>query len=390
MTGRFTRLTIENWRAIRQISLVPDADLSWFMGRNGSGKSSLLDAIVMPCDLLRASGDPLSVLDRESRGAPMGEGRWAFRDLLHDASAPARWTFEFIDTDEVHWRYTIALSSQPASPQFQITEELLERHHQGVWSSVLEHGPAGGRWIRGGWPDGAWVPLASRPTSPLLGRADDPTENAAVYGALRFLRGVWLLHPDPVLMREATSLYVDDNPIDRYGRDLTDLLRRIIGEYPKEFSDIIDAGQAVEGWHRLRATRDGVVFEERGGAPLALGLASDGQLLAAWTTALSMFPPDAWTVALIDEPALTYDRDSQDRAFDWLLDLSGHVQVLAATHGERAVDRASRSQVWLVERAHGQGARVTRLDQHPVASKVPGIFKPGDIAAGPLDASDED
>lgn len=387
MTFALSKVKIENWRAIEAIELEPTQDLSWFMGPNGSGKSSLLDAIAFPCDLLRYPHDPLKALERSIRGAPIAKGRWEFSGLLHDPDRPASWELTFEDFDGQRWRYRLRLAAKERA--FEIVDEQLERSHEGAFVSVLEHRLTGGRLIRGGWPKGEWVPMAARELVPLLARADDPKEHAAQQGARDFLRGIWLMSPDPLLMRGSDLAYVEGQPLDRYGRDLASFLASTLSAYPEDFSQVIGSLEDLTGWRRVRALQRGVEFQEGDAKPLFLDLASDGQLLSAWLSVVSAFPPDEWTVALVDEPAVSLARNVQEQVFDWLAQLSHRVQVLAATHDERAVNRDARTRVWRVSRPPGGATTLVRLDQDPLAERVPPIFKPGDTALSAPDAAED-
>ncbi len=382
---------VQNWRALGAIDFEPDDEVSWVMGPNGSGKSSILDALVFPCDLLRSPHEPRVVLSELARGAPIARGSWRFEDLLHDPTEPASWSFDFTDVEEQRWRYLLVLSAQGAG--FAVEQESLERLADGGWASVLEQDVNGARLVRGGWPHGSWVPMVGQPTVPLLARATDPIEHAAVAGALAFLKGVWLLHPDPLLMRGRTVAYDPERPPDRYGRDLEGLLESLVSGYPAEFSGVLDALSEISGWRAIRALQRGqerrVVFEESPGRPLVLDLASDGQLVAAWLTALATFPPEAWTVALIDEPATALARGPQRQLFSWLRDLAANVQVIAATHDELAPNLDTRDSVWLVTREPGEPATLERLDRHKPANDFPDIFKPGEVAARVSTAGEE-
>lgn len=390
MPTRFTRIEISNWRALASVVFEPGPDLSWIMGSNGSGKSSFLDAIVFPCDLLRYPRELNTVLGHVARGAPLGVGRWAFADLLRDPRAPAEWTFEFFDANEQEWCYRLVISAQ--SSGFAIDDERLDRRDGEGWTSVLEHGPNGGRWLRGGWPDGTWAPMVGMPTVPLLARADDPIEHSAFLAARDFLRGVWLFHPDPLLMRGATTPYREDAPLDRYGRDLHAYLEATISAHPTEFRRLVESVQPVAGWRAIRSIAKGqgrrVEFEEEDGRSLALDLASDGQLVGAWLAAVSEFPPVEWTVALIDEPAVALARGPQREVFDWLRTLSDSVFVIAATHDEHAVNLDSRENVWVVARAPGAAPTLTRLGETEMARAYPTMFKAGDVAVRTFSADD--
>lgn len=376
-------VTVRNWRVLDEVSFAPDPGVSWIMGPNGSGKSSVLDGLSFACELLRSAQDPRRVLRQDARGEPISNGTWEFRDLLRDPNREASWDLTFTDAAEVTWRYQLALRMQGAG--FAIVNEQLERKGEDGWTSLLEHDGNGGRVVRKRGEGLEWVPMAYRPMQPLLARASDPFEHAALVPALRFLEGIWLVHPDPLLMRGRTVAYDPEEPVDRYGRDLEGLVEATIAAYPSEFSRVIDALQQATGWRKIRsiprAQERRVVFDEADdGRPLLLDLASDGQLVALWLACLSTFPPERWTVALVDEPAVALGHGPQGQVFAWLRGLSRDVQVITATHDDRAVDLDSRESVWRLAREPGAAPKLVRLDEDPEARRWPGVFKPGDVA----------
>lgn len=376
MATGFREIRLSNFRSFEQaIALEPSDECTWLMGRNGSGKSNLLDALVFPCDLLRA---PREALSAEWRGRPTASGSVDFAALLYDPKQPAAWDLTFEDDVGDAWRYRLVLT--PVERTFRVSEERLERLDAGGPRSMLENGADGARILLA---EGRWQSIASTERALALGSAATLAGAPAAH-ALRFLQGVWMFRPDPLLMRGDRVDFTGEGVPDRYGRDNDALLEHFIGEQPEDVSALLESIAEVTGWRRMRVSRDAsgrrVMFAETDVRWLPMAFASDGQLLAAWLSRLAMSPPAGWTVALMDEPAVALGPDVQELVWGWLSELSRWVQVIAATHDKPAVNRASRSSVFLVERKRGAGSRLTRLDQHPVSNEWSDLFKAGEVA----------
>ena len=385
MAVGFKQISIFNYRSFARVDgFEPDDEVTWLMGSNGSGKSSLLDAIVFPSDLLR--GDRQALL-AQWRGRPTASGSIDFAALLTDSRQPARWDLTFEDEHGATWRYRLTMEAVGRLPR--VVEERLDRLDAAGAVSMLENDERGARMVVA---DGRWQPFASTDARLVLSHADSVL-GAPASAALRFLRGVWLLRPDPFLMRGDAVAYSPEAPPDRYGRDLEGLLDHFIGERPQELGDLLQSIAAVNGWSGLRVTPEGgvrrVVFTEADVLSLPLAMASDGQLLAAWLARLAIAPPDAWTVALLDEPATALAPDVQAQVYGWTRQMAGAVQVFAATHDKSAVDRASRPNVFIVERRSGGTSSLTRLDRHPEAGTYSNLFKAGEVAVQAMRAAEE-
>lgn len=385
MAMGFTRIELRNLRVWEDVAFEPDADLSWLVGANGSGKSSLLDALVLPADLLRSGRDAFQA---RWRGAPISNAWVEVRDLLRDPTRPAIWRLGFEDASGVPWTYHLELEARGA--WFVVRSEGLLRDGVGV----LENGPSGARAQVG---TGGWLPIAAAADGLALAVVRGLRDAPAV-AALDFLEGVYLFRPDPMLMR--SDLRADSRTLhpDRYGRDLELRLADAIGQNLKEVEELLASFRRVTGWESVEFRREAadqrVRYQEFGSPTLPLAAASDGQLLAAWLATLAMYPPKAMTVALLDEPAVALGLDVQGLVEGWTREVSRSAQVVAATHAIPAVDRSTREQVFVCERAFGQAATLTREDRHPRAEQHSGWFKPGEVAAdlirnGPTGADEE-
>jgi len=52
---KLTRLHVENFKSLRDLTLEPDSELAILIGRNEAGKSNVLDAIMFANDLIGSS-----------------------------------------------------------------------------------------------------------------------------------------------------------------------------------------------------------------------------------------------------------------------------------------------------------------------------------------------
>lgn len=369
----FTRVAFSNFRSFDTAELEPQRDVTWLMGRNASGKFSFLDALVFPCDVLRVG---LDALTGAARGRPTATDRIEFPTLLRDPTQPATWDLRFEDETGGRWRYRLVLEARRSV--FGVLDERLERLDGDTVSSVLENEANGAR-IRGG--DGVWRPVGVAPQRLLL---SDAAEGDDAMAARRFLEGVWLFRPDPLLMRG--DRFVRGAYPDRYGRDLDALLQDLDGPgSPDAFRRLIASIERTAGWSGVRSVEEApgyrrVHVTEADVLSYPLVAASDGQLLAAWFNRMVVEPPERWTVALLDEPAIALAPDVLASVFDWALDLAEVVQVLAATHDKPAVNRASRDQVVMVVRSAGQASRLVWLRDTAASRAYSDLFKPGEVA----------
>lgn len=365
MTARFLRIHIENWRSIQSLDFAPEESLTWLVGDNGSGKSSLLDGIALLGDLTRLEvADALKPRMR-LRGDMRLDDHAAY---FGDPARPAQWEVEFVDERDTLWRYELALALVDAGlgPKAQVIGERLFRRGDTQDDQLIDRNAAGARVVKAFNGEPSWTPLRPSAFTTLLRIAADPLEYADVAGARRFLEGLWLVALDPQAMRAGRD-YVHGQPMDRYGADLEGFIRHVVRHHPEDIKGWREDG-AMLGWTAVRETSHGVVYEERG-RTLPLAAASDGQLVTVWLSALASFPLDTCTVLLLDEPAVAMSYRAARSLGHNVTNLSDVYQVLGASHSAEAINPASRRQIFLVERTD-RGTEVRRMIDDPRLAKI--------------------
>lgn len=378
MSPRIERLQIENWRGIERFDeALPAAGPTWLVGRNGSGKSSLLDGLAFLADAVRAGTEARRARLRGRAGEP---GYLDFRELLHDADRPARWVVD-LRAGDAGWRYELVLGA--VGDGFTVLRERVERLSAGVASPVLEAEGGAARWIRGDTAlgGGRWEPVEPPLGAPLLGRV--PVDAPAARGVRDLIAGVWLLRLDPLLMRGSTAVWSPGQPLERHGRDLQSWAAQVIAADPG-LVDLLPRISGALGWDGLglglHAGRAELWFDEGEGRRRPWAFASDGEATHLAMALLAVLTPDDLHVLLLDEPAVSLDRDAARELAGWVAELADVVQVLAATQSLDAVDVGARSEALLFRRQPGRPALVSWLDRDDRARAVSGLYRAGEAA----------
>jgi energy-coupling factor transporter ATP-binding protein EcfA2 len=381
MNVRVERLRVANWRGIVDAEVHPGAGaVTWLLGRNGAGKSSLIDAFGFVADVVRVGGNARR---GQLRGRPDDTSLVPFSELLRDPLLPLLFEVDVADPDGgLRWRYEITL--QPAGEFFRVEREWLSVAADATWRSVLERDENGARWLAGGSArgDGRWEPTHSIPHQPLVATATDQQPTARWMGDL--LRGVWLLRLDPLLMRSAEGLRTRFEPgslLERHGRNLWAWVAHRLHHAP-DLETSLNQATVDSGLPTLRVNEVGelrYVDPHTGERPM--WQASDGTLVNLALAALAVLLPEDVTIVLLDEPAVAVDRHAARETGASILELSELAAVLACTQTLEVVDDFSKQSVILVETDGERGARFTRLVDHAAARRAfAGSYKAGQLA----------
>ncbi|MEQ1566105.1 MAG: AAA family ATPase [Myxococcota bacterium] len=360
-----TSVQVRGYRAIADARFEPRPDRTALIGGNGSGKSSVLDAIGLVGDLVRHRREALG---EELRGNLGAAGQMPLSRLAHFGASAVVVELELSVAGRVY-RYRIELAPTPVS--WFVAGERLEgpsRDHPEGFEVLLERDPSGSRVRRADGATIRLVPVGTAPHTPLVGLGADPLSYPELAAPYAFLRGICLLRPTPVAMRGGRPL--GEFP-DGYGRDLTARLHRFLTEQPGQLTDYLETMGEFVGWSALATpVRDGVARAEfREGThptPIALEAASDGTVVEAWLLALALDPPEGASVLLVDEPASQFFHRSLQRPAQLLKTLSMQRQVIVATHSPGLLSEfTDRDGVWVVSRQAGAGAQLRRLVDLP-------------------------
>lgn len=372
------RVRVINWRGITDGELTPGpTHVTWLVGRNGSGKSSMLDAIAFLADFVRVAG---KARQANLRGAPDDPGLVPFSDLLANPDQPTTFELELLEGDEGRrWRYELTLGAR--GEYAEVLREWLSVAHPDGWRSVLERDASGARWLCGGTTrgQGTWEPALTVAGTSMLATATD--HQPTTRWMAEALRGVWLLRLDPLLMRGGPrATWKPGTGIERHGRDLISWAAQRLQSDP-ELTALMETTAAHAGLPVLRVDDDGRLrwMSPEGDRPM--WTASDGQIVQFALTLLVVLLPEEITVLLLDEPAAAVDRMGANDQAASVYEIGDRVQVLAATQLLEAVDSVSKREVVLVERVPGKGAIFTPLLKAPAMElEAAGGYRPGSLA----------
>lgn len=381
MSRRLLRFELTNTRCIESISMQPAEELSFVMGDNGSGKSSLLDGLALLADMVRGGLNEAAIALR--RGLPVGPSI-DLGTLFRRPDQPMRWTLEF-SIDDQRWVYELAVRRTLTDTGMAIHHERLARLDVGD-GEVLLTDETGCRLRDGSDGRTDWMPVTPSSSHPALGRAQDPLVFPQLHRVWSFVCGIQLVRLNPVEMRGPAGRVSIDQLPDRLGRDFQSRVRALLLKRPDRREPWLDDLAARTGWKEVRASDgDGdelmMVREDANAGWSPLVYASDGQIVSAWLALLVQAPPASLSVLLFDEPALAVSTKGMEDVAEFLRLLAEDFQVIAATHSRETVDAHKHGDdTWVMERGWGAPARVTPLKEHPKGKKLARVVPPGSAA----------
>lgn len=367
MSHRLLSAEIEGYRCLERVTFQPAKDRTVLVGANGSGKTSVLDAIAFVADLVRHREGAIS---GERRGS-LGVKVLPFSRILRSGAERAAFVLE-VEIDGARYRWELALGAGQHGGASIERERLRREDHEGP-VLLLERDLNGARARRPGERGPSLVPVGQQPLTPTLCLGEDALVWPELHPFWRYVAGICLIQPVPVLMRGA-GLAEEAPPLpDRYGRDLSARVHRFLTTRARQLPELLHSLGGFVGWTDLSAPVRGgsleVEFHEAGlPGPLSLLTASDGTVVEAWLALLTFDLPEGLTFLLVDEPGGELFGEGQQRTAELLRALSASCQLAVATHAVGLTDELSDIEsTVLVLRQPGEGARLVPL------STIPGI-----------------
>lgn len=322
---RLERLRARNYRSLVDADIAVGS-VNVFIGANASGKSTILDA-------LRFLGQ--AVVERDFRGAMSSRGGLAQVAWKGNLASSVDLTVRVADSDDTfEWATRLVRDAYGFSVEERVDrlcdasspEHLLQaRHGKGWWRS-------GERREK--------VPLRQSSTScALAAAAADASFPAHAVG--QFI-GRWeFLDPSPFLMRHDGSS-VDTRGLDRYGRNLAEMLYRLDRDTRKR---ILDAAQAII---RLPANIQPMLSKDEGRFYFVLqepklryhvhqtGISSGTLRVLALMTALHTGVEPQ--LIGIEEPENHLHPDALSSLVEHVVDVRENLQLLVTTHSPHVLD----------------------------------------------------
>lgn len=348
---RLLAVEIRGYRAIDHVRMTfADDKPSILVGGNATGKSSVLDAIGLVGDLFRAGPSTFVAWRRGSFGVqhelPLS--------MLRRANAVGVRIELLFQCGDAVYTYNVQLADGPANDWF-IHDEDLVMHDQHGERRLAQRDATGARLVRAGSPN--LVPVFCRPHVPIVDYGIDEIGVPELSRPRKFLRGLCMLRPTPAVMWAGVTLGETPDP---YGRDLSAQLASFLANNPSRYADYLSF---LVGWTSFAMPRTGAWFCE-GNEQINMALVSDGTRMELWLTALALAPPDAMSVALIDEPTTGFFSRSQQRPAELIKTLAVQRQVILTTHSSGLVselDEGDGGHIWVCSRHAGAGMFVEPL-----------------------------
>lgn len=351
MKHQLLKVRIDGFRCLADVSFEPSDRMTLLVGANGSGKSSLLEALGFVADLVRLDR---GVLQGEARGAIGGQVTLA---EMVTAGRTEPLVVELVfRVQDLEYQYVLRVA--PLQRSFEVFEERLVVRTEGGIRLLAERDPQGARIRRAHGVDSHLVPVGVVDQASILTLGLDAVSYPEVAPATRYVAGICLFQPVPVLMRAAGVAATDDGRPDRYGRDLATRVFRLQNARPRAVADWL-ARLDFLGWSEIRTpVSEGRVvpeFIEVGNPnPIRLAQASDGSLAAAYLATLCLDPPSGVTLFLVDEPGTPFFPLSGRNIGELLRAVSHLRQTVVASQSPTLVEGAGNmDNVWLLNRRAG-------------------------------------
>lgn len=363
MTGRLNSVHIQGFKALEDCRFEPHPQLTVIIGANGTGKTSVLDAIQLLADLARPHPDPLG---GDARGS-LGVAAIPLLDLATAWIEPRRVQIEI--TFEVgSRRFAYHVRLVPLGARFRVeSEALTEAGTVGEDVLLLERDAGGARIRRGKGAGAQLVPVGASPEQAVLSFAKDDISYPEVAPAWRFVAGISILRLTPVLMRWPNPPTHQLALPDRYGRDLRARLHALQTSSPRAVPSWIGWMKSFVGWAEVRTPVvygqvEPAFLEDGGQHPIQLVSASDGSTLHAYLATLAVDPPADVSVYLVDELGVPYFPESTSQMGELLLAMSGTRQIIVVSHSEAVVEAIGNlDRIWTLDRAPSGPAQLRRL-----------------------------
>lgn len=340
-----TALTISNYRSVGERVRIELGRFTVLVGRNGSGKSNVMDALRFVADATHM-GLSGAITSRHGIGAVR---RWSGGHPYN-----------------VELRVELQLAEGPATYAFELTGSRAEEYQVKVEEAVIVRGgePFSFRVERGEWkqgPSGLQPPVDSQSLALQLVGGD-----ARFQPLVQALQGmaVYSIFPDTL---RTPQKYSPTKPMSRHGDNWVSILKDQREETWKP--ELVAALHRLTGDTmdlRVAAAASYLVVELRHAAPnkkpkwFDAAQQSDGTLrVAGIITALLQDPP----VPLIgiEEPELTVHPGAIPLLHDYLVQAGLRSQVIVTTHSPELLDLVAPDDVRVVERSAQGETRVTRL-----------------------------
>ena len=360
--ARIESLRVQNYRALRDVSLRNIGPLTVLLGPNGSGKSTIFDvfAFLSECYALGVR----SAWEKRNRFAQLRS---------RGASGPLVIEIKYRENpQEPRITYRLALDEEDGSPVV-LEEELSWRRNQrtGQPFKFLRFRRGEGQAASGEYPDANARREEFRLDAPdlLAVNALGQFQNHPRVSALRrFIRGWHISYlstqsgrvaveagPQPHLSSTGENLpNVVQHLLERHPETLEEIFRRLARRIP--LLDRIDPERMADG--RLLLKLKDRPFDE----PILARFASDGTLkMLAYL--ILLYDPQPPPFIGIEEPEnFLYPRLLQTLIEECEIATS-HSQLFVTTHSPDILSQLEADQVWMLRRGRDGYAQATRLSE---------------------------
>jgi predicted ATPase len=383
-----TRLEVKNFRSLTDVSIDLDR-LTVFVGKNGAGKSNVVDAIRFIRDALNLGLDT-AISNRHGMSAIR---KWSAKgrpfDVIFKLSFKGiGWTGE----------YGFSLGSETRGEYRVKGEHCSIQTGRGTQTFELKEG----KLLRAEFPDSPTqneLPDPDASLSPIQGTVPDhfmnwltsSNPNTTLYLAnvaagnfhiiRRFIKSMGFYTLSTDLLREPQKPS-NVTPLDEKGQNLSSVLREMMKDKQAAISTISQAlGQIVPGIRDFSVAQVGGYFVTRlhheSGSAFELAQESDGTLrMLGILTALYQVPPR--TLSVIEEPELTIHPGALGVLCDAIREASSFSQVLITTHSPDLIYHFDAENLRVVENLEGETqVGLVEVGQREAITKK--LFAPGEL-----------
>lgn len=354
-TLKLLELTAKNYASLRN-ETINFGDLNVFIGANGSGKSTILDALLFLQVGLK-SKDFRQAVGR--RGGPRYLfGKW-------DKKQRAELSLIFEDTEK-NSKFRWAIVFTTLDREFFVKEEVFELNRDGLDIPLLSVESGSGWWMSGNEHK---VQIQQESTICALAVASvDAAFNARVLDS--FVADWKFVDPILVAIREGWGVEGSER-LHFDGSNLLERLYRLRETFPEQFDLIISATRSVLGMPEtiepdLHSHDDShneyfLHFYESGlNSPFNQRSASDGTLRIL-TLMTSLFEDSGRGLVAMEEPENNIHPSALGDFVGYLVDASRRTQLMITTHSPNLVNYLHDPEtVRVVRRDETHGTNVSR------------------------------